>query len=75
MKYFKNYPYTLETLKKEFRAHCLSLHPDHGGDEEQFKNMMAEYYKVLQDLTGTRATNEDKEEQRRTAEEYARRKQ
>ncbi len=72
MKYFINYPYTLETLKKEFRAHCLNLHPDHGGDEEQFKNMMAEYYKVLQDLTGTHSTNEDKEEHRRTAEDYAR---
>ena len=42
MKYFINSPYTAETLKNEFRDLCKKLHPDTGGDAEDFKMMMNE---------------------------------
>lgn len=41
MKYFdrdSDIPY-----KKQFRALCMQLHPDRGGDPEEFKEMMQEY--------------------------------
>ena len=40
MKYFINSPYTAETLKSEYRELCKKLHPDTGGDAEEFKMMM-----------------------------------
>ena len=43
MKYFINSPYTAETLKSEYRELCKKLHPDTGGDAEDFKMMMNEY--------------------------------
>lgn len=33
----------IEELRKNFRQLCLELHPDKGGDEEQFKAMKNEY--------------------------------
>lgn len=42
MKYFENIT-TAEELKKQFRAYCVSMHPDKGGDPEEFKTMLAEY--------------------------------
>ena len=42
MKYFVNYPYTAESLKAEFRALCLTMHPDKGGNAEEFKVAMDE---------------------------------
>lgn len=42
MKYFKNIT-TAEELKKQFRAYCVTMHPDKGGDPEEFKTMLAEY--------------------------------
>ena len=42
MKYFNNIT-TPEELKKQFRAYCVSMHPDKGGDPEEFKTMLAEY--------------------------------
>lgn len=33
-------------LKKQYRELCKKLHPDHGGNEEEFKKMMAEYEKI-----------------------------
>lgn len=42
MKYFENIT-TAEELKKQFRAYCVSMHPDKGGDPEEFKAMFAEY--------------------------------
>lgn len=41
-KYFNNN----EDLKKQYRELCKKLHPDHGGNEEEFKEMMAEYEKI-----------------------------
>lgn len=67
--YFNNSPYTVETLKKEFRTLANQLHPDHGGNEEEFKAMMAEYSRLLASLDGgNKYTNND------TTAEYMRRK-
>ena len=67
--YFNNSPYTVETLKKEFRTLANQLHPDHGGNEEEFKAMMAEYSRLLSSLDGgNKYTNSD------TAADYMRRK-
>lgn len=56
MKYFINTPYTAETLKAEFRALCLTMHPDKGGNAEEFKAMQSEYDNILKTLTGTKGT-------------------
>lgn len=67
--YFNSSPYTVETLKKEFRTLANQLHPDHGGNEEEFKTMMAEYSRLLASLDGgNKYTNSD------TAADYMRRK-
>lgn len=42
MKYFSNIT-TPEELKKQFHSYCLTMHPDKGGDPEEFKAMLAEY--------------------------------
>ena len=42
MKYFKNIT-TPDELKKAFRAYCVTMHPDKGGDPEEFKAMLNEY--------------------------------
>lgn len=42
MKYFSNIT-TPKELKKQFRAYCVTMHPDKGGDTEDFKAMLAEY--------------------------------
>lgn len=39
MKYFNSN----EDLKKQYRTWCKKLHPDHGGDPEEFKKMVEEY--------------------------------
>lgn len=39
MKYFNGN----EDLKKQYRAWCKKLHPDHGGNAEEFKKMVEEY--------------------------------
>ena len=49
MKYFKNIS-TAEELKKQFRAYCVSMHPDKGGDPEEFKAMMAEYNGIIKNF-------------------------
>ena len=54
MKYFRNYPYTAESLKAEFRALCLTMHPDKGGNAEEFKAMSAEYEQTARNLDGTK---------------------
>ena len=42
MKYFNNIT-TAEELKNKFRNYCVSMHPDKGGDPEEFKAMLSEY--------------------------------
>lgn len=54
MKYFVNFPYTAETLKNEYRELCKKLHPDTGGNAEEFKNMMNEYEQTARNLSGTK---------------------
>ena len=42
MKYFRDCK-TAEDLKKAYRKAAVKLHPDNGGNEEEFKSMQAEY--------------------------------
>ena len=62
MKYFRNYPYTAESLKAEFRALCLTMHPDKGGNADEFKAMSAEYEQTARNLDGNGTTANDESE-------------
>lgn len=68
MKYFKNIT-TAEELKKQFRAYCVSMHPDKGGDPEEFKQMMAEYDGIIKNFEQAKKRAEEEEEARQAAEE------
>ena len=46
MKYLKGIN-NLKELKKQYRALAMELHPDRGGDEEQFKALVNEYEELL----------------------------
>lgn len=70
MKYFNNIT-TPEELKKQFRAYCLSMHPDKGGDPEEFKTMAAEYNNITRDFEQAKERAQEESEERRQAEEYA----
>lgn len=59
MKYFNNIT-TPEELKKQFRAYCVSMHPDKGGDPEEFKAMLAEYEEAAKNCGAwTKETREE----------------
>lgn len=59
MKYFNNIT-TPEELKKQFRAYCVSMHPDKGGDPEDFKTMIAEYEEAAKNCGAwTKETREE----------------
>lgn len=49
MKYFQNCK-TAEELKKEYRKLAMKLHPDLGGDTEEFKVMQNEYEQMWERL-------------------------
>lgn len=68
MKYFKNIT-TAEEIKKQFRAYCVSMHPDKGGDPEEFKTMMAEYNDIIKNFERAKEEARAEEEARREAEE------
>ena len=68
MKYFKNIT-TSEELKKQFRTYCVSMHPDKGGDPEEFKQMMAEYDGIIKNFEQAKKRAEEEEEARKAAEE------
>ena len=68
MKYFNNIS-TAEELKKQFRAYCVNMHPDKGGDPEEFKQMMAEYNGIIQNFEQAKKRAEEEEEARQAAEE------
>lgn len=68
MKYFKNIT-TAEEIKKQFRAYCVSMHPDKGGDPEKFKNMMAEYNDIITNFERAKEEARAEEEARQAAEE------
>ena len=59
MKYFDNIT-TAEELKKQFRNYCVTMHPDKGGDPEEFKIMLAEYEEAAKNCGAwTKETRED----------------
>lgn len=68
MKYFNNIS-TAEELKKQFRAYCVSMHPDKGGDPEEFKAMMAEYNNIIKNFDRAKEEARAEEEARKAAEE------
>ena len=70
MKYFNNIT-TPEELKKQFRAYCVTMHPDKGGDPEEFKNMVAEYNNITRNFEKAKERAQEEAEARRQAEEYA----
>ena len=67
--YFKNIT-TPEELKKQFRALSIKLHPDRGGDAEDFKKMMAEYMAICKNFDQAKERAEAEAEARRQAEEW-----
>ena len=70
MKYFSNIT-TAEELKKQFRVYCVSMHPDKGGDPEEFKAMVAEYNNITRNFERAKERAQEEAEERRQAEEYA----
>lgn len=68
MRYFNNIT-TKEELKKRFRELSISLHPDRGGNAEDFAAMMAEYEEINKDFERIKA----EEQRRREAEEQRKR--
>ena len=68
MKYFRNIT-TAEEIKKQFRAYCVSMHPDKGGDPEEFKQMMAEYNGIIKNFEQAKKRAEEEEEARQAAED------
>ena len=59
MKYFNNMT-TAEELKTKFRNYCVSMHPDKGGDPEEFKAMLAEYEEAAKNCGAwTKETREE----------------
>ena len=76
MKYFNNTNATPEELKKQFRALCLQLHPDRGGNAEDFREMVAEYEQLTGKASSTKTkTHTDTAEDIRRRQEEARREQ
>lgn len=70
MKYFSNIT-TPEELKKQFRTYCVTMHPDKGGDPEEFKAMVAEYNNITRNFEQAKERAQEEAEERRQAEEYA----
>lgn len=68
MKYFRNI-ITAEEIKKQFRAYCVSMHPDKGGDPEEFKTMMSEYNGIIKNFERAKEEARAEEEARKAAEE------
>lgn len=68
MNYFKNIT-TAEEIKKQFRAYCVNMHPDKGGDPEEFKAMMSEYNGIIKNFEKAKEDARAEEEARRAAEE------
>ncbi len=70
MKYFANI-HNAEELRKAYRQHVINMHPDRGGNEEEFKAMQAEFESLKKQYqSGTRFEQYSHTE---TAEERARR--
>ena len=73
MKYFTNCK-TAEQLRKEFHRLAKELHPDNGGNAEDFKTMKAEFEKAWETVGNTYKNAEgetyQKKEQTMTAPEF-----
>ena len=72
MKYCKNCK-TAEELKKEYRRLAKELHPDLGGDTEEFKVMQNEFEKMWERLKNVHKNSEGEtytKESTETAEEF-----
>lgn len=69
MKYFNNIT-TADELKKQFRAYCVTMHPDKGGDAEEFKEMVDEYNRINANFDQAKAQQAEEEEARRQEEEW-----
>ena len=67
MKYFNNIT-TAEELKKQFRNYCVTMHPDKGGDPEEFKAMVAEYNNITRNFERAKERAQEEAEERRQAE-------
>lgn len=67
MKYFNNIS-TAEELKKQFRAYCVNMHPDKGGNPEEFKAMMLEYNDIAKNFERAKKEARAEEEARQAAE-------
>lgn len=62
MRYFANIN-NPEDLKKQFRTYCVTMHPDKGGDAEEFKAMLNEYEQAAQNCgASTKETRETVDE-------------
>jgi len=71
MKYFANI-HNADELRKAYRANVITMHPDRGGNEEEFKAMQAEFETLKKQYqNGTAYTYESRHTE--TAEERARR--
>lgn len=46
MRFFLNPPYTLEKLSNEMKAYCKTMHPNFGGNAEEFTAMINEYREI-----------------------------
>lgn len=62
MKYFTKCR-TIEDVKETFRDLAKKLHPDCGGDAEEFKRMMAEYTVIFKRLKNVHRKADQKTEQ------------
>lgn len=50
MKYFLNPPYSLERLSNEMKAYCRTMHPNFGGNTEEFTAMINEYREISEKI-------------------------
>lgn len=57
MAYFTNCK-TAEELKTAYRKAAMKLHPDNGGNEEEFKTMQAEFSKMFDRLKNVHASKD-----------------
>jgi hypothetical protein len=63
MKYFSDVvEIEIDVIRLKFKELCLRLHPDKGGDAEQFKEMMNEYELLIRRASSAEATRASKEE-------------
>ena len=46
MRYFVNSPYSLSKLSNEMKAYCRTMHPNFGGNAEEFTAMINEYSEI-----------------------------